>query len=262
MSRAPAVKRRARSSAAEAPPQAPPPGWRALAERWMWASCGLIVFFVFLLLYRVRMHGPEHRPGHGAFILAVNHQSHFDPLLAGLSVNRRPFAAIARSGLFSFGPLARLIRLFSAVPIEQGTGDTAAMKAALKTLARGKPVLIFPEGTRSRDGAVQPFKRGVGLLIKRAGVPVLPVAIDGAHEVWPIGRALPRLTGRIAVIVGPAIPADELLGDDPDQAPERLRREIESLRLTLRRRMRLASHGLHPAPDAGDRPYWSGSGRA
>ena len=74
------------------------------------------------------------------------------------------------------------------------------MKAALAELAAGRTVLIFPEGTRTPDGALGEFQRGVMLLIKRSRAQVVPVALEGASDIWPIGTALPRLRGRLGVM--------------------------------------------------------------
>jgi 1-acyl-sn-glycerol-3-phosphate acyltransferase len=96
-------------------------------------------------------------------------------------------------------------------------------------------VLIFPEGTRTRDGSVGRFKRGFLMLVEQTGAPVLPVAIEGAHDVWPVGRSLPRLGGPILVEAAPETSAGDLLRDGPEAAIERVRRAIDEARASLRR---------------------------
>lgn len=198
----------------------------------------------------------EHIPRNGPFIIASNHQSHLDPLLVGLMFSRRPFASIARSSLFRFKPFAWLIHLFGAIPIKKGMGDANAIRATLAALEAGRPVLIFPEGTRTRDGGLGEFHRGITLLLKHADVPVLPVAVDGAFTIYPIGRRFPKLTGRLAVCAGPPINGAELLRDGSDPALQTLKKRIETMRVRLRADLREATGGRHPAHDAGDMPYW------
>ena len=123
----------------------------------------------------------------------------------------------------------------------------------LARLALGHPVVLFPEGSRSPDGAPLPFKRGVALLLKRSRCPVVPVAVEGCAEAFPKGARFPRLWGkRIAVMVGHPISHDELLKDGPDAALARLTGEIESMRLELRSKLRAATNGRYPPRGPGD----------
>lgn len=202
------------------------PGRSALNVFFFWSLVRGFCFLVFRVFYRVKLSGFENVPATGPVIFASNHQTHFDPILVGLVTYDRPFRAIARSTLFTFRPLAWLMLAIGAIPIRQGEGDAGALRAALGELEAGRTVLIFPEGTRTRDGAVQRFKPGIGLLIKRGKVPVVPVTLVGAHEVWPHGQSLPRPWGRIAVHAHPAIPYDELMKDGIEAAMTRLRRVI------------------------------------
>jgi 1-acyl-sn-glycerol-3-phosphate acyltransferase len=140
------------------------------------------------------------------------------------------------------------------ISLDQSKGDAGAMRAALGELAAGRCVLIFPEGTRTRDGAMHEFKPGAALIIRRSGAPVVPVAIEGAFDVWRIGTSLPRLSGRIAVRAGPALAAEELMRDGTAKALTRMHGLIESMRLELRSRMRRESGGRYPAPGPGDAP--------
>ena len=220
--------------------------------------CGRTIVRIFAgVFYRVRLSGFENVPPAGAFIVAANHQSHFDPPMVGLVIShRRPFRSIARSGLFKFKPFAWLIAAFGAIPVVRGKGDTAAMKAALAELGRGRPILIFPEGSRTDNGQIGEFMRGITVLLKRAQAPVVPAAIEGALEVWPRTRAFPRFTGRIAVHLAPAIQPDVLLKDGPDAALEMLRRTIEHERLQLRSWLRRETGGTYPPHGPGDSPYW------
>ena len=148
------------------------------------------------------------------------------------------------------------MRGMQAIPIDRSKGESAPMKAALAQLKAGRRIIIFPEGSRSSDGTMKEFKRGLVLIIKRAKVPVIPLAVEGTFDAWPTGQKFPKLTGRVRVSAGPALDPAELLADGPDAAIEKLKREIETMRLELRSEIRQATKGRLPAPGPGDVPYW------
>lgn len=230
------------------------PGWPRLTTLFWWTLVRGSLYFLFKMLYRFRIEGAEHVPRTGPIIYVSNHQSHLDPIIVGIVVGDRPFSGMARSTLFSNPVLAAIMRGIGVIALDQSKGDAGAMKAALAELSAGRCVLIFPEGTRTRDGAVHEFKAGAALLIRRSGAPVVPVAMEGAFDIWKIGTSFPKLSGRLAVRAAPAIAADELMRDGPDSALERLRIQIDSMRLELRARMRRESGGRYPAHSAGDAP--------
>ena len=107
---------------------------------------------------------------------------------------------MARDSLFK-GPLGRLIGSLGAIPIDRDGGGVAGLKRTLRCLADGQAVLLFPEGTRSGDGALAPLKPGFLALVRRREPALAIVAIDGAHEAWPRGRRFPR-PRRISVQFG------------------------------------------------------------
>ncbi|USN99145.1 MAG: 1-acyl-sn-glycerol-3-phosphate acyltransferase [Phycisphaeraceae bacterium] len=220
-----------------------------------YAFCRSAAARVLRILYRIRPEGREHVPATGPVLLVANHQSFFDPPIVGGFVNNRHTDFIARAGLFRFGPFGRLISALNSVPIAEQGGDTAAMKEALRRLGEGKAVLIFPEGSRSPDGAMRPFKRGISVLVKRAKCPVLPAAIEGVHDAWPRSRSRPHFFGyRIGLRYGLPIEHAELMKDGPDAALRRLEREIDAMRLELRAELRARTGGRLPAPGPGDGP--------
>jgi 1-acyl-sn-glycerol-3-phosphate acyltransferase len=135
----------------------------------------------------------ERVPAEGALLMVANHQSFLDPPMIGAFVRQRQIVYIARLGLFKSKIFGWFIGALNAIPIrEDGQSDTPAIKAALSVLARGHALAIFPEGRRTLDGALQPFKRGTALLFKRAKCPVQPVAVEGNFDAWPIGAPRPR----------------------------------------------------------------------
>lgn len=212
------------------------------------------LWFSLKMLYRFRIEGAANVPPTGPIIYVSNHQSHLDPVIVGIVVGDRPFSGMARSTLFSNPLLAAIMRGIGVISLDQSKGDSGAMKAALAELEAGRCVLIFPEGTRTRDGAIGEFKAGVALIIRRSGAPVVPVAMEGAFDIWRIGTSMPKLSGRLAVKTAPPIAADELMRDGPGPALTRLRTMIDEMRLDLRARMRRETGGRLPAAGPGDLP--------
>lgn len=189
-----------------------------------------ILVVAFLLWTRIRHMHPERVPREGPLLLVANHQSFLDPPAIGCGAGYRHLDYIARVGLFKNPALGWLIRTLHAIPIRQGEPDTAAMREAISRVESGAAVLIFPEGSRTADGELQPFNRGVSLLIKKTKCPVVPVAIDGAHDAWPRdGR--PRLLPKkpMTISFGHPIAYDELMKDGADAAVQTLRDRVADL---------------------------------
>jgi 1-acyl-sn-glycerol-3-phosphate acyltransferase len=111
---------------------------------------------------------------------------------------------MAKEELFKVPVLAQVIRLYGAYPVSRGTGDRAAIRSALECLEKGWAVGVFLEGTRTPDGKIHDPKRGAALLAAKAKVPLLPVNISGAENIFPSGSSFPRsvpLTIRIGNII-------------------------------------------------------------
>ena len=194
----------------------------------------------FILLYRYRRRGLKHVPRTGPVMFLANHQSNYDPAIVGTLVGDRPFLGIARAGLFSSRLLSIFLHQFGAIEIKRGESDIRAIRTAIKELNAGRCVLLFPEGTRSPDGTIGEFKRGLWLLIKKCKVPVLPVGIEGSFDAWKIGTK-PKLRGYIETEAGPPIESDELLAMGEEAGLEFIRSTIEELRSQCRRRIDLRS---------------------
>ncbi len=209
----------------------------------------------FTLFLRIRRFGTERIPASGACLIVANHQSHLDPPLVSMCVTKRQSHFVARVGLFSSKHFGKFIAALNALPIRNDTSDIGAIREVLGLLDQGMAVIMFPEGSRTLDGRMQPFKRGVGLLVKKSRCPVVPVAVEGCYDAWPRSRSFPRIFGqRVAVLVGSPIPHDELMANGADAALIRLATEIETLRMDLRARLRSASNGRFPAAGPGDEP--------
>jgi 1-acyl-sn-glycerol-3-phosphate acyltransferase len=220
----------------------------------LYATIRRIVRFLLAVFYRVRIYGRARIPATGALLLVSNHQSNLDPPVVGSSIANRHVDYLAKADLFR-GVLGWLITSLNAVPIRGESGDAGAIREILRRLDEGRAVLIFPEGTRSQDGAMHEFKRGVALLVKRSKCPVQPVAVEGCFDAWRRGKGFPRLVGpRVAVAFGDPIEHDELMTGSAEEALVRLAAKVDHMRRALRAKLRRASRGRFPAPGPGDAP--------
>jgi 1-acyl-sn-glycerol-3-phosphate acyltransferase len=154
------------------------------------------------LLFRLRAEGAEHVPAEGAVLIASNHASLLDPPLVGVSTTRE-LTFLAKAELFDIPLFGGVIWRLNARPVRREGSDPAALRTALRVLGEGRALLIFPEGTRSRDGQLGPGKPGAGMLAVLSGAPVVPTYISGSGRAWPRGQRLPH-RGHITVYFGPA----------------------------------------------------------
>jgi 1-acyl-sn-glycerol-3-phosphate acyltransferase len=176
---------------------------RAPERRRFYRLCQGVLRPLFRLCFGYERHGLERVPEDGPVLLAANHASFLDPPLVGTAV-RRPTCFMARASLFKPPLFGRLIRALNAFPLARGGDPRAALRVAGELLEEGRVVLVFPEGTRTRDGRLGRFKRGAGALAVRHGAPVLPIYIKGSFWAWPRHRRLPRCR-RIALHAGTVI---------------------------------------------------------
>jgi glycerol-3-phosphate dehydrogenase (NAD(P)+) len=146
-----------------------------------WLVRGILQPF-FHIYFRLSRIGREHIPAEGPVILASNHRSFLDPFVIAVMA-RRPIYFVAKKELFVNRPIAWLLGALGAFPIDRHGGDEGAMATARAILERGHGVLIFPEGTRIRPGALGRPKRGVGRLALETGAPVVPIAVFGTEAV-------------------------------------------------------------------------------
>lgn len=159
---------------------------------------GLFVRFVWMYT-RPAVEGREHLPAEGACIIAANHCSHADTAVIFASLPRqareRFVAAAAQDFFFQGGPQQFASRvLFNAIPIARDRrGGQDPLRHAARALREGYVLLLFPEGTRSPDGTIGPFRAGIGKLIAEfPGTPVIPTYIEGTNRVMPKGVLIPR----------------------------------------------------------------------
>jgi 1-acyl-sn-glycerol-3-phosphate acyltransferase len=157
----------------------------------------------FRLLFRLRAVGTERVPRRGPLLVAANHQSVLDPPLVG-AMTPRPLWFMAKAELFRIPLFGPFIARLNARPVRRDGADPAALRTALRVLADGGAVLVFPEGTRGSEGRLGPAKAGAGMLAVMSGATVVPAYITGSGRAWPRGRRLPR-PGRVAVFFGPPL---------------------------------------------------------
>jgi len=147
-------------------------------------------FWSFTLGWSFRAGGRMNVPTTGPVMLVSNHCSHFDPWLIGLAAPRQ-LTYLARSTLFKNKFFAKFIRAYGAMPIDRDFGREG-LESVFQMLDRQKAVIMFPEGTRSEDGELQPFKPGISLLVKRTDATIVPCAIAGTFAAWPRKQAFPK----------------------------------------------------------------------
>jgi 1-acyl-sn-glycerol-3-phosphate acyltransferase len=176
-------------------------------------------------IFRGEVAGLENLPASGGFLVAANHASHLDPPFIG-GVMPHQLAFFARKSLWKPGLGAWWMSGVGAIPVDRDGSDLAAIKRVLATLAAGRPIALFPEGTRSPDGLLQPAKAGVGMIACKTGVPVVPCRIFDSH------LALSRAGGfrpgtPVDVVFGrPLAPADY---DQKTDGKERYQRASERI---------------------------------
>jgi 1-acyl-sn-glycerol-3-phosphate acyltransferase len=163
------------------------------------------MFFISLFRYRAR--DSQHIPRKGGGLVISNHQSFLDPLLVAFPL-RRPVSNIARDSLFTVPVLRWILRSTYVFPISRSVASATSIRNAVSRMEHGFLVGIFPEGTRSADGQMLPFKPGFISLLRRSRQPIYPVGIAGADKAMPRGAIFPRFR-LIRVVYGVPILPEE-----------------------------------------------------
>jgi 1-acyl-sn-glycerol-3-phosphate acyltransferase len=141
-----------------------------------------------------RVFNPERVPLKGPVILASNHASYLDPPLVGSGV-KRDINYLARDTLFRYPVVGWVLRNWNSVPVDRDGGGARGLKMILDRLLAGGAIILFPEGTRTRDGRLQPARSGIGLTVIKSTAPVVPVRVFGTYEAWGRHMKLPRPHG-------------------------------------------------------------------
>ncbi len=159
------------------------------------------------LYHRMRVEGRAHVPAEGGVLILSNHQSFLDIPIVAAALERH-VAFVARDTLAKSAFLRFWMKGAGAILIRRGAPDRAALEEIVEHLKLGDCVVMFPEGTRTRDGSLGELRGGALLVARRAGVPIVPASIRGAIEAMPRGVRLPR-PRRVAIRFGqPLQPRD------------------------------------------------------
>lgn len=157
---------------------------------------------------RLQVRDEHHVPAEGAVLIASTHASHADSMALGAAL-QRPVYFLGDERLVAWPVLGPLLPKLGMVGVKRGQADTEALSMIGTLLDRGEAVVVYPEGSRSRDGRVYRPRSGVSRLAARAAVPVVPVAVVGTYEVWPTGAKPRARGGRVSIQFGPQIAPPE-----------------------------------------------------
>jgi 1-acyl-sn-glycerol-3-phosphate acyltransferase len=179
----------------------------------------------FRLAYRYyfgwRVYNPERVPLQGPVILASNHASFLDPPLVGAGL-KRGINYLARESLFRFPGVGWLLRRWQSVPVDREGGGAKGLKAILDRLLAGGAIILFPEGTRTRDGNLQPARSGIGLTVIKSQAAVVPVRVFGTFEAYGRHVRFPR-PRRVMVKYGRPMHFQELRAEAKTCSKQRLK---------------------------------------
>ncbi len=208
-SRAPAPRPVAEKPAAAAPR-------RRRWDFWVYPVAVGLLWVVWHIVFRFKVIGRENLPrGRQGFVLAPNHISAIDPIFVVLArFWGRRMVVMAKEELFEINPLFTwFFRAVNVIPVHRGRGDTAVVDRAIEDVrSEGRGLLIFPEGTRSKDGSLGRLKSGAFVVASAAGVPIVPCRV-----IYAGGKM--KLFGRCTVVFGKPIPAEQLyLGEERSAA--------------------------------------------
>ena len=160
-------------------------------------------------LFGFRVYGRERIIEEGGCLLAMNHESFLDPPFAGICC-RRQIHYLARKTLLDWPVVGRLMPKVNVIPVDQERADMSAIKTVIKLVRAGHCTVIFPEGSRTLDGALMAAQPGLGLIIAKTLAPVVPMRIFGAFDAFPRSAKFPR-PRRLTIVIGAPLrftPAD------------------------------------------------------
>jgi 1-acyl-sn-glycerol-3-phosphate acyltransferase len=159
-------------------------------------------------------------PRDGPVILAANHASNLDAVAIGSwmmpNLGRR-IHWLGKKELFAWPIIGWAAAHGGVHPVDRGAADIEAFRLATRILDQGQILFVFPEGTRSPDGALQTARDGIAVLALRTGAPIVPIGISGSNRVWPKGQKLPHPGGHVTVRVGAPFRPTDLLPPGTDR---------------------------------------------
>jgi 1-acyl-sn-glycerol-3-phosphate acyltransferase len=192
---------------------------------WFWVSLRAVARLVFFLALNIKLVGRKHIPRKGPFIIASNHLAWVDIPLVPAYMSQK-VVYLAKEELYH-GRYAWLVRFLGAIPVRRGEADRQLLRASDELLKKGKILVIFPEGTRSKIQQMAHAHAGMGMIALRAGVPVVPVAVCGSEH------ALKKFRPRVTITYGEPIilqpKGTKITKEDINDATETVMRRIASM---------------------------------
>lgn len=186
---------------------------------WIYHAFRHLLGFALRVKCGMKVYHEERVPRQGGLIIASNHASFLDPPVIGVAARHRIVRFMARDTLFKNKFLGWFYYRFGVLALDRTKGDVGAIKTAIRLLKADQCVALFPEGTRTVDGALQTAKGGIGFLIHKAGVPVVPTYIKGSYEALPKGAGK-MISHPVSVHFGPVISPGELAFLDARGKPD------------------------------------------
>lgn len=180
-----------------------------LRDNWLYYVARFSMLVALRVLERFRAYGGENVPAEGGCIIAANHASYLDPPALAASINHRVIRFMARDTLFASRIGHWFFTGIQCVALDRTRGDVAALRKGIGILKEGRVLALFPEGTRSLDGRLQEAKGGIGFLISKAEVPVVPAYVEGTFDAFPKGAKKVK-PGRVRVYYGAPIQPGEI----------------------------------------------------
>ena len=173
------------------------------------------------IMGRVKATGAIDRiPRDGPVILAANHASNLDAVVIGswlIPTLGRRIHWLGKKELFAWPIIGWTAANGGVHPVDRGAADIDAFRLASRILDEGQILFVFPEGTRSPDGALHEARDGIAVLALRSGAPIVPIGIAGSNRVWPRGQKIPHPGGHVTIRVGEAFRPADLLPEGTDR---------------------------------------------
>lgn len=200
--------------------------------------------YFFRLFYRAKIYGEKEHFIEGRAVIAGNHVSYYDPPLVGVGW-QEVIHYFARPSLFTKPVLGFLLRSYNVHPLPSDS-PTSAIKYISELLNQDLKVVIFPEGTRSKEDKITDPKLGFSMIAHRTNSPIIPVYVGGAYDIWNRKRRFPRLRGRLVCVFGSPLRWEDLGKMSKKEAQEEMVRRWEQAVLELRKWHERGAKGTPP----------------
>jgi 1-acyl-sn-glycerol-3-phosphate acyltransferase len=173
--------------------------------KWFYSFVWHLVRYKSQILFGMHAEGLEHIPMTGPILVAVNHQSYFDPPFTSVMI-KREMHFFAKQELFRVFGLGYIISKLNAIPVRRGTYDPASLTRVFEVLGKGGGLILFPEGTRDGGREFLKPKPGIGLIARKSSTPIIPAFVYRTNKIW--GALLARR--RMKIVFGPPISVEEV----------------------------------------------------